>query len=469
MYSSKTIPSSLPKEFKVPHLLSNLPENSAILVGFSGGADSTALLHLLCRYSKLTGAKIYAAHLNHGIRGEEADRDERFCSALADKLGVEFFSRKADVPTIAKETGESVESAARNVRYEFFASVMREKNIQILATAHNADDNLETMIFNLSRGSGLNGLCGIPECRPCDGGVVIRPILGMEKKDIIAYCGENGLDFVTDSTNVDTDYTRNKIRSEIIPVLRQINSGAVKNAYRTARNLHEDALCLEALARSLTDDINRGYSIALEKFCSSHASITNRALMRIYTELSDGNTLEAVHVEAIRELVRRAVPHSSVSLPSDFEAVIEDQKLHIRKKRSAEGIAVTLPYTLKLGEGSNFISQTNCEIFIGTSHNAKNIYKKSILLPIDFDKIEGGLVARNRLGGDKIRINGMNKSLKKLLCEKKIPLDIRARLPIICDDKGIVAVPFIGVRDGAKRSDDKIDNKDRAQTYFYLL
>ena len=219
---------SFPDSFTAPDIISGMPPQSSILVGFSGGADSTALLHLLKKYAELTGAKLYAAHINHCIRGEEADRDEAFCKSFAQELGVTFFSLRTDVPKIAEQTGESVETAARRVRYEYFDSLMSENNIHILATAHNADDNLETILFNIARGTGLSGLCGIPNIRPCANGVVVRPIINMEKREILNYCEQNSLKFVTDSTNVDTDYTRNKIRAQIIPVMREVNSGAVK-------------------------------------------------------------------------------------------------------------------------------------------------------------------------------------------------------------------------------------------------
>ena len=183
-----TVKNALPEEFTPPHIISGMAENTPILVGFSGGSDSSALLHMLKTYSDATGGKIYAAHINHGIRGEEADRDEEFCRRVCDGLGIELFVLRADLPTIAEETGESIETAARNVRYEYFERIMTEKDIPLLATAHNANDNLETMIFNLCRGSSLTGLCGIPENRACGGGRVIRPILRMPKDKILQYC-----------------------------------------------------------------------------------------------------------------------------------------------------------------------------------------------------------------------------------------------------------------------------------------
>jgi tRNA(Ile)-lysidine synthase len=453
----------LPQSFKSPALLSGLDADTPILVGLSGGADSSALLHMLCSYSIQSGAKIYAAHVNHGIRGEEADRDERFCREFADALGVKLFVLRADVPKIAVERGESVETAARGVRYSYFEQIMREQKIPILATAHNANDNIETVIFNIARGSGLGGVCGIPECRPTKQGIVIRPILSMDKNEILDYCKQNSISFVTDSTNVDTDYTRNLIRSEIIPVMQRINSGAIKNATRMSQSLREDSLCLESMAGWFIEELRDGYSIEIEKLCGSPPSIVNRALIRLYDELTGGKTLEQTHINSLRELAVRAVPHSSVSLPGGIEGVIENGKLclcPVQKKVEFDD------YSVVLCEGSNLISQTNTEIFIGNSQNAKNVYKKSIVLYIDSAKIRGELFARSRKSGDSIRTHGMHKSFKKLLCEKKIPLELRARLPIICDSDGVVAVPFVAMRDGMK-ADQNSDLALAIHIYFY--
>jgi len=442
-------PTSLPHGFKPPHTISGMPENSAILVGLSGGADSTALLHILCRYAEESGATLYAAHVNHGIRGEEADRDERFCRELCEKLGVRFFSVRLDVPRIALESGESVETAARRKRYEYFDCLMRDNSIELLATAHNADDNLETIIFNIARGTGLGGLCGIPECRPCAQGLVIRPILNMEKREILEYCESNGLAYVTDSTNTDTDYTRNKIRAQVIPVMRQINSGAVKNAARMSECLREDSLCLDSMAERFVEELGSDHSIELEKIYTAPAAVVNRALIRLYEEFSGGRTLEQTHINALVSLARAAVPHSSVSLPANVEGVIENGRLCLRHKSKQ---SAAIEYSLPLCEGKNLISQADCEIFISASHSSQNIYKNSILLSIDSAKIDGEIYARERRAGDRIRIGGMSKSVKKLMCDKKIPLELRSRLPVICDGNGILAIPMLGIRDGAKSS-----------------
>ncbi len=441
----------LPRGYRSPAALTGLPEDTAILVGFSGGADSHSLLHMLSLEAKRTGARIIAAHVNHGIRGEEADRDEEFCRDAAKALGVSFFSCRIDVPALAKARGKSVELMAREARYAFFDRIMEQENIPLLVTAHHADDNLETMLFHLIRGTGLQGMCGIPLFRPCKHGMLVRPLLGVTRKELLSYCESNHLSFVTDSTNTDASYTRNRIRSEVIPALLSIQENAVENASRMADNLRADSLYLRSMGdRFLEQSLSSG-ALDIKEINSSPDAIVNRALIALFTDASAGVDLEHCHIEAIRSLCRRALPHSKVSLPGQMEGVIENGKFFFQKKKE---LPVFSPYRRELRDGAQTISQTNTEIVISSSQKTINIYKNSILLSLDSATINGVLFARNREEGDRIRLGGMSKSIKKMFCDKKIPRELRPRLPVLCDDSGVVAVPMLGVRDGTAASAD---------------
>ncbi|MBR4033277.1 MAG: tRNA lysidine(34) synthetase TilS [Clostridia bacterium] len=180
----------------------SLDRGRKYLLGFSGGADSVCLFHLL----RTQGYSFSVAHVNHGIRGAEADRDEDFCRTLADMYGIEFHVLRAKIPEIASASGESLEEAARKVRYSFFEDIMREKDIKVLLTAHNSDDNAETLLLSLARGCSPSGACGIAPVRQLNFGEVHRPILSLSKKEIVEFCHENSYAFVTDSTNSDVSY-----------------------------------------------------------------------------------------------------------------------------------------------------------------------------------------------------------------------------------------------------------------------
>lgn len=447
---------SLPREFRSAHALCGADESESILAAFSGGSDSSAMLDMLAKYCAQTGTALYAAHVNHCIRGAEADKDEEFCRETAKRLGVKIFVLKVDVPAYAQEHKLSVETAARELRYEFFDRIMRENNIHILATAHNANDNLETILFNLSRGCGLSGICGIPPVRNCEGGYVVRPILEMSKTQILEYCRNNGIEFVTDSTNTDTDYTRNMIRAQIIPALMAINSGAVENAARLSATLRDDAACLESMTDWFLESIENDMSVDTEKLVGSPAAISSRVIIALYREVSGGKSLEQVHVNDIIRLCERCVPHSKIQLPSGIDAKIENKRLYFEKR--CELPSAPEDFCVTLTDGKNSIPQINAEIITKGSQD-ENISENSISLYFNSAKICGSLVARNRQSSDKIKVNGVNKSIKKLLCDKKIPLEIRYRLPVICDDEGVIAVPFLAVADRARTKNGDLELK----------
>ena len=442
------------KKFIPPHTLTGLPEDSSLLVAYSGGADSGALLHMTIQYARSRGAKVYAAHVNHGIRGAEADRDESFCRERAAEYGIELFTLRADVPKIAAAEQKSIETAARDVRYAFFSDIMKKHSIKTLCVAHNANDNLETIIFNIARGSGLSGVCGIPLTRDIDGGVIVRPMLSISRADILEYCSVNNITYVTDSTNLDTDYTRNRIRAKIIPELQAISPGAECAAARLSDSLRADALCLDSMAEWFLSESRDGYFIETERLCGSPSAITTRALMMMYAEISSGGSLEYDHIEALTELARKAVPHSSLDLPLGVRAVIEGGALGFTKAPKPPKNYDLEPYSVELAEGRNHIDATDVDITLENDQKNINVYKKSMNLTIDFDKILGSLVARERRAGDRIRINGMSRSIKKLMCDKKIPLELRPRIPVLCVGEEIVAVFGIGVADACKTTSE---------------
>ena len=215
-----------------------------VLCAVSGGADSVCLLHSCLRLTHGGDTTVCAAHYNHCLRGGESDRDERFVRSLCASLGVELRVGRGDVAAYAREHGMGTEEAARELRYAFLEEAADELGCGYILTAHNADDNAETMLMALVRGSGPRGLAGIPPRR----GRILRPMLGATRAEIEAYLAENGLEHVEDSTNECTDYTRNRIRKLCMPVLREINPRFAEAAARAGALLREDDAYLSSLA-----------------------------------------------------------------------------------------------------------------------------------------------------------------------------------------------------------------------------
>ena len=203
-----------------------IQENDNILVAFSGGPDSVFLLTILHKFSNLLKINLFAAHINHNLRGNESDKDQEFCHSFCSLLGVDCFSESVNVKTFAAENKLSIEESARELRYKAFSEIAEKCNCSKIATAHNIGDNSETMLFNFLKGAGISGLKGIPVRR----GNIIRPVLNINKEEIINYLKQEKIDFVIDSSNLESDFKRNFIRNKIIPLIKNEINPSFENA-----------------------------------------------------------------------------------------------------------------------------------------------------------------------------------------------------------------------------------------------
>ena len=451
------------KNFIFPHILSGTSPDTPILLALSGGADSRALLHMLVGYCKENGASLSLAHVNHMIRGKDAERDRDFCAELAKSYGLPFYLLETDVPALAKQNKRGLEEEARAVRYEFFSKIMRENNIPLLATAHNATDNAETVIFNLTRGSGLKGLCGIPPTRSFEGGTMIRPIIKISKRDILEYCRENRLEYVTDQTNADVVYSRNRIRNNVLPELEAINENAIANIGRMSELTRADDSLLDSLAREFLESEGNGTSFTAKGFTSLPRALRARVATMTLAKFFE---VSATHVESLVKLAERAVPHSRTDFPSGVSATVENGIISISTQ---EAEIAPADYDIQIRIGKTILDGLDMAVLAEDTENSdidhtelKNIYKNSTTTLISSDRINNGLFIRTRREGDKILCGGVHKKLKKLLCEKKISLKMRSKLPIFYDADGVVWIPLVALRDGEK----KTENQTRI-TLFY--
>jgi len=447
-------------KFTSPETLSSLPADTPILLALSGGADSRALLHMLSDYCRLHKAPLAVAHVNHMIRGKDAERDRDFCRGLAEHYGIQFFLLEADVPTLAKAHGRGLEEEARIVRYEFFASVMKKHSIPVLATAHNATDNAETVIFNLARGSGLKGLCGIPPTRPCDGGTVIRPLLKMSKAEILDYCHQNGLEYVTDATNSDVDYSRNRIRNNILPELLKINENAISNIERMSCTVREDEAFLNEEANNFILSLTDMHKIPTKAFSVLDASLKSRVAAKLLGKFFSPSS---AHIESFLALAQKANERAELTFPDKTQVKIENAFIILAKK---EEESAPVQYEIKLSYGLTEINGADMAVYVEKTTDTefsenqhiclKNIYKKSISAFFSSDRIESGLFIRPKNDGDKIFCGGMHKKLKKLFCDKKIPLELRAKLPVFHNGGEILWVPLTAICDSETKSDKQL-------------
>lgn len=439
--------------FIPPHMLSKLPPSTPLLLGLSGGADSCALLHMLLEYCKEHGAPLALAHVDHGIRGEEAKRDVAFCRALAGRHSLPFYLLETDVPALAKKSGRSIEEEARAVRYAFFERVMKDESIPVLITAHNADDNAETVLFRLARGTTARGLSGIPPARAFGGGTVIRPLLDVTKAEILSYCKEHSIDFVTDSTNGCTDYARNRIRHNVLPELRAVNGNAVENVTRLVHTLRteEDYWCAE-IKKFLAANATEG-SLDTPALLALHEALGKRVLAAWLETVGIEPSFTAI--DLLFALAQAAKPHASLDLAGGTVAY-ENGRLIVKNEIAPSKTDYLIPITEEktvLPGGDMCLLWEKGPMANGTHEKCQNIYKKATTTKISFDTINGSLFVRPRRHGDTILAGGMHKKVKKLFCEAGIPPSLRDRLPLLCDGDGIVWIPLVALRDGAHRGE----------------
>lgn len=423
----------------------------SVLAAFSGGADSSVLLFLLHEYCEKHGVALFAAHVNHSIRGNEALRDRDFCVSVCEKLGVTLFVENADVPALAKKSGKGLEECARDVRYAFFDSLMKEHGIMTLAVAHNADDNLETVLFNMLRGAGTKGLSGIPPARDFSCGTLVRPLIYAKKSEIADFAKENGIEYVTDSTNADTDYTRNRIRGKIVPLLREISPSPEDAAARLSAALRAD----ESFIGKCADELLRRENITDGAAVSLLSSLDDALFFRVIGRMCP-SALEYTHVCDVKELVEGAREGSRVSLPGRVCAAIESGRLVFAPEETFEKKECK-KFSCELHEGENHIPECNITINVTkTSQGAENVYKNFIHTALPSDRIKGRLYARGREDGDRYTFCGMTRKVKKLFCEKKIPISERERVPVICDGEGIVWIPGFPPRERPEKDEKNL-------------
>lgn len=417
-----------------------IPKGSTVGIGLSGGADSVCLAHILLKNKEKLGIKdLKAIHIHHGIRGDEADRDLEFCRDFCKRNNIEFVSYKADIPSEAQKTGESIEECARRIRYDLFA----KSGCDIIATAHSLNDNIETFIFNLSRGASLSGLCGIPYVRD----IYVRPLLDSTRAEIEEYIEKNGLEFVTDSTNSSDDYTRNKIRHNIIPQLFELNPSFDKAFSRCNDSLNASKDYITSVATDLLEKSRCNGYYNCSAFENEHSALKNQVVSLILKE-NNAKNISREHIDAVTGIMENG---GSADVGGFVTVNVERKKMFFGKVSETEYFEIEF----SLNNKKIVTPYGEYEISFYSQKDLQNVNKKDIESFIDYDKISIDAIFRNRRDGDAYQLpKRPNKTLKKLFNENKTENRNRGEMLILSDNEGIVWTEFFGVANRCKPDKD---------------
>ncbi len=416
-----------------------MDSDGAVLIALSGGADSVALLYVL---KKLYRERIFACHVNHGIRGDEADRDERFCVELCQKLDVKLKTVHINVPAECEKSGEGLEECARRLRYAELEKTAEEFNCRYIATAHHADDNIETVILHLVRGCGLRGLTGIPYIR----GNIVRPLLPFSKERIVSALESENISYVYDSTNSDLDMSRNLIRHTVLPQLYKLNPSADTAFRRMCESVGSDEAFIENAVKNVPNNADR------EMLAQLHDAVLSRYIRSKYDNFANGQ-ISSDAISDICRAVRKKDESYDFMLPDKVTAHVD--RNGVTFVRDVDEIV----YNQRLNLGENIISSCGYRIFITTDKNVaikwKNIYKLSTWASVISDRIlQDGvlkLFARSPMACDRYVFGKRDRSVQRQLKNRCIPEYRRKNLPrIVTEDGDIVFVPWLSPCDSMR-------------------
>ena len=422
-----------------------IPPGSTVLCAVSGGADSVCLLHALYRLRSRLGFSLAAAHFDHQLRGEESRRDARFveqfvslcCGAQHLSDGrilppVSLYLGSGDVAGQARARGAGLEETAREMRYAFLRRAAAQAGADRIATAHTADDNAETILLHLTRGAGLRGLGGIPPRR----GEIIRPLLTTTRREVEEYLAFYALPHMEDSSNLSDEFSRNRIRHQVIPVLEELSPGFLSRMEETAALLRADEDCLTGLARELAAQarpVEGGFSLDARALSSAPIPVSSRAVRLLLGQLWGGDqNCARVHLTAVLDLCRGSDPSAQIHLPHNTLArrVYDRLELCLRRDESAPLSPAVLPLPGRLTWGG-WLAVCRAERYEGGPQGPWEFWLDREAAP--------SLTLRPRRTGDHLTPAGRpGKSLKKWMIQEKIPRHLRDTLPIL-DCRGAVA------------------------------
>ena len=480
-----------------------IPRKEIVVVGVSGGADSVCLLHVLAEWRRTLGIRLHIAHLNHQLRGAESEADAEYVSNLAGSLGIPRTVESQDVAAYRTERNCSIEEAARELRYAFFAGVARKVGAHRIAVGHNRDDQVETILMHILRGTGVTGLSGLAPCSPLaydslgmslpasspslpgssrslrakrSNLLVVRPLLDITREETASYCQKHQLDPRIDSSNLSPSFFRNRLRLHLLPLLRQYNPNIDQALLRLADIAKEDDAFIEQQASGLWDQVarqeNDAISLDKKRMAALPIALQRHLLRTAVTKLvGDARDIEASHIEAARGLLNKE-PSKRISLPHGLICQGGYDELAITRHRSVTATPLSviaseawqsqlppcpfppLPdeFHLKV-PGKRAFSGWNVMAsivrgqvtFLSSRHTMstrERTQQSNLVAHFDLEKTGMNLCVRKRRPGDRFQPLGMNmpKKLHEFMVDAKIPRSWRGRIPIVCTPQQIIWV-----------------------------
>jgi tRNA(Ile)-lysidine synthase len=436
----------------------NIQETDRLLLGFSGGPDSVCLLHILV----LSGMDVEIAYFDHQLRPESED-EAQFAHETADKYGLQCHIGSADVRLAAADRHESVEAVAREYRYRFLAEKAALVQSAAIVVAHHADDQVETILMNMFRGSGLHGLTGMSfrKANAFSGGLdIVRPMLTIWKDEILAYCRENGLPYQVDQTNLGTDYTRNALRNQIIPSIEAVYPGVKQNIQRMRAILQEDELFLEghaqhAYARSVQEAEDGLVWLDVNVFQSLPVSVQRRVLLAAIKSAFDlDKDVQFQMVEDARNALMGQTSSQHAQITGDMHVLVEGNSgfIYTDPARLPKGNDLQMEPSLaspvlevpgKLQINADWMLETE-EIGISGLLEMAGENQDPFTAYIDKDALSDLLLVRRRLAGDRFAPLGMGGGSMKISdfwVNNKFPRRFREHYPLVCDGDRIIWIP----------------------------
>ncbi len=426
-----------------------LSKGDRVVVGVSGGADSICLFHVLLDLSEEYDLTLFVVHVNHGIRGSAADNDQAFVEELCRKHKISYMCVKEDVPSIAANQGLSEEEVGRNIRYKAFNQSLLDNKCNKIAVAHNKNDNAETFLFNLFRGSGITGLSGIPPTRDA----IIRPLLCIERSVIEEYLKVRDIPYLIDKTNLSNDYSRNKIRNVILKYTQEeINDQSIEHITRSASMLREINEFIDNCVNKVYYNIvkynkkEKEIRINVNDLAKLDIVIQKELIRKVIANLSKKlKDIDSTHIQQVLDLMDKQVskethlPYDIVAIRGYREIIFASKKANDNKNEKASLAPIEIPVP-----GTMFLSSLDKRI------NTKIIkYEKTSVIPkedytkwFDYDKIKNILLLRTRQEGDYIQVNskGGTKKINSLFIDDKVPRQTRNQIPLIADESHVIWV-----------------------------